>query len=339
MTILRPQLVLPAVFIAALQCSIAWSAPIVYGTGETGPSEVFRVTGPTTQTTLASGGSIVNPRDVEIFGLNSLLVSSVNGTTFLNHGSGDGSIVSVDRTTGVQTIIASNNTSTVKAFGEPRYMDFDSSGNIIIADARLNGSSGGIIRVNPTTGQQTIISSGGLFSNLGPVAVAVESTGDFLVTDQIAKDVIRVSADGTTQTVLAADTDSGSFINGPGDIVLDNLGNIFLADVNATDGDIIKIDPNTGGQTLIATGINLSNPRGLDFFNGSLYVADSGRPSQTERIIQVDPLTGAQTLVTSTLGNGRFVGVASIPEPSSSGLLGLMLIGGFGFGWRKRRRQ
>ena len=43
---------------------------------------------------------------------------------------------------------------------DPANIAFDSSGNIIVADTDAFGGSGGVIRVNPTTGNQVPVSSG-----------------------------------------------------------------------------------------------------------------------------------------------------------------------------------
>ena len=55
-------------------------------------------------------------------------------------------------------------------------------GDIIVADRSAFGGQGGIIHVDPNSGVQTIVSSGGDFDD--PWGVAVERSGQILVADQ-----------------------------------------------------------------------------------------------------------------------------------------------------------
>lgn len=206
------------------------------------------------------------------------------------------------------------------AFAEPRYMDFDLNGDLIVADA-----FGKLIRVNPTNGAQTTISSGGLLG--GSTGAAVESTGDYLVTNFTGGSIVRV-APGGSQLLLT----TGGLLGNPYDLALDNSGMIFVSD--SADGQIIRVDPTSGAQTLIASGGLLGSLTDIDFFGGYLYVA-----SQFGGLIRVDPTTGAQFVVTTPSGGlGPFTGVAVVPEPSSLVLAtaGLCASGVF---WRRRRHR
>src|SRR5262245_18909298 len=61
-----------------------------------------------------------------------------------------------------------------------------SPGDIIVADpdTRVNDQFGAILRINPTTGGQTLISFGGLF--VEPLGLALAANGDLLVVDPLA---------------------------------------------------------------------------------------------------------------------------------------------------------
>src|SRR2546426_1907709 len=52
---------------------------------------------------------------------------------------------------------------------------------ILVADEDAFGGSGGVIRVNPTTGAQTVVSSSGNF--VEPTAIAIAGNGDILIAD------------------------------------------------------------------------------------------------------------------------------------------------------------
>jgi hypothetical protein len=55
------------------------------------------------------------------------------------------------------------------------------AGDILVADANAFGFPGGVIHLDPATGAQTTVSSGGSFNF--PVDVAVEADRDILITD------------------------------------------------------------------------------------------------------------------------------------------------------------
>src|SRR5919202_1152282 len=50
---------------------------------------------------------------------------------------------------------------------------------LFVADRDAAGGSGGVIRVNPQTGAQTVVASGGAF--VDPTGIALTPTGDLLV--------------------------------------------------------------------------------------------------------------------------------------------------------------
>ncbi|MBI2455849.1 MAG: PEP-CTERM sorting domain-containing protein [candidate division NC10 bacterium] len=89
-------------------------------------------------------------------------------------------------------------------------------GDILVADANaFSGFTGGIIRVNPTTGAQTTVSSGGSFFD--PIGIAIAANGDLVVVDNFAfggtGGVIRVDPVTGAQTTVSS---GGSFFNPSG---------------------------------------------------------------------------------------------------------------------------
>src|SRR3989454_12424420 len=57
-------------------------------------------------------------------------------------------------------------------------------GTILVADEAAFGGLGGVIRVNPATGAQTVVSSGVNF--VEPTGIAIAANGDILVADPSA---------------------------------------------------------------------------------------------------------------------------------------------------------
>jgi HYR domain/NHL repeat len=189
---------------------------------------------------------------------------------------GSGGVIRVDPVTGAQATVSSGN-----FFVDPAGIAIASNGDIIVADVNtfgvspFNGVPGGaIIRVNPVTGVQTVVSSGGSFFD--PAGVAVSSTDQLLVAD------------------------FNSFFGG-GDACGGGIGAVF------------RVDPSTGAQTVIAVGGpltigSLTNqvapPRAVALeSNGDILVTSNifGRfdcsPSQPGAILRIDPATGSQTIL------------------------------------------
>ena len=157
-------------------------------------------------------------------------------------------------------------------------------GDIVVA----NRAAESIVAVDPVTGSQTLISSGGDFTNLTDVAFS--QSGQLFVTDQNASTgalgaVFRVDPVTGQQTLVSS---GGLFIHPQGLIVASN-GEILVA--NAQGGNIISVDPSTGAQSVFATG---GSPTALvEASNGDIFFADLGTPS----IVRVDPVTRMETTV------------------------------------------
>ena len=183
------------------------------------------------------------------------------------------------------------------------------SGDLVVSDTRypsatpLNGQ-GAIFQVNPGSGAQTVIAQAGNFAE--PEDVEVLGNGQLIVADKgengqpaptLNGKVIRVNPANGTQVVVAQ---NGSMFN-PTAITVAPNGLIFVADrgpssVAATaDGRVIRIDPKTGAQTIVADAGQLNEPRGITIspYDGTIYVIDNG----DDQFIKIDPVTGAQTVV------------------------------------------
>jgi hypothetical protein len=136
-----------------------------------------------------------------------------------------------------------------------------------VTDRLLGGGTGGVIRVDPVTGAQTVISSGGFF--VSPRGVAIDRNGDILVADISAfggsGGVIRVNATTGAQSVVssggrfvdpegimvvpspvppvlvvAIDIKPGSL---PNSINLGSAGSVPVAILSSADFDATQVDP------------------------------------------------------------------------------------------------
>ena len=125
--------------------------------------------------------------------------------------------------------------------------------------------------------------------------------------------VYTANSFATGAVVLRTDPDSGSLVeisrNGPQgtlferpyDLAVEADGNLVVADLgrpNEKDGAVIRVDPLTGAQRLVASGGEFYDPAGIAVApDGRLYVVDNRAPDNDGAVIEVDPVTGAQRLV------------------------------------------
>jgi sugar lactone lactonase YvrE len=183
-----------------------------------------------------------------------------------------------------------------------------SPGDILVADQLAVGGSGGVIRVDPASGAQTTVSSGGSFVH--PSGVALEADGDILVADYSAfggddgpGGVIRVDPASGAQTTVSS---GGSFAT-PFGVALEADGDILVVDQDAFGGSggVIRVDPASGAQTPVSSGGSFQNPSGVALeADGNILVADPTAFGGSGGVIRVDPAGGAQTTVSS---GGSFV--------------------------------
>jgi sugar lactone lactonase YvrE len=183
------------------------------------------------QTTVSSGGSFVDPFGVAVESSGNILVA--DAAVFA---SGTGAVIRVDPSNGTQTIVSSGG-----FFVDPIGIAVEASGDIIVADGTAFSNlpsldTGGIFRIDPSTGTQTILAQGPgdvLFNPFGVAVVppntpptAVVSPGDCVSDTEARASVtltvadeddllenLTVSATSSNQTLLP---DSGLIIGGSG---------------------------------------------------------------------------------------------------------------------------
>ena len=204
----------------------------------------------------------------------------------------------------------------------------------IYAIGQLASSFGykqGVVSIDPVTGTQTVVSSGGSFANLhGLTGIAMEADGNILVSQANVSPqtgmVIRVNAATGQQTILS----SGGRMVQAWSLAVGPTGQIFVvasingfprgalpSNVTGASG-VMRVDPASGQQTVVAYGddwdLGIASKKMIDASdvaideNGQIYVLDKryrGATLEDEtRVIKVDPATGAQTML-----NNSFRGV------------------------------
>ena len=231
---------------------------------------------------------------------------------------------------------------------DPAKGDLNVGGAVTLANGsyclhNLSISGGSVIRVDPLTGRQTRVSSGGLFFD--PAGIAVSPSGGVYVVDNLAPNndggVIRVDPRTGAQTMISTNGKGGNLFDLPFGIAIDRDGSLVVANrVSPNDlaqcllrGRVIRVDPSDGDQTLISES---GNP--LDLFDDLLSlplgvaVDRAGRILTANEcsgagIVEVNPLSGAQSAL-PPIGAGVLV----TPERIAFDPAGDLLVSDFSLG-------
>lgn len=198
-------------------------------------------------------------------------------------------------------------------------------GDLVVADF----SNERLIRVDPLTGTQTLVASGGTGAGSldgGPSGLAIlngplgqPTTGRIFVANQATSSgntnpyaIVQFDWDGVTAT--SSNLTSGNFLQpgsvtlGPRDVAFDNNGNLISINRGFGSGNrnLVRINPATGAQSLLATINTMSDPAAVavDPGTGNIYVGGIDGV-----ITRVDGVTFAQTVVGSgSVGSGTALG-------------------------------
>jgi sugar lactone lactonase YvrE len=217
----------------------------------TDPGGVIRVDPATgAQTSLSSGELFVRPADIAIEADGDILVVATPAE------GGRPALFRLDPATGAETTVSSGG-----SFVTPNGIAVEADGDILVVDIDAfddpNAAPrlpGGVIRVDPVTGGQTTVSSGGSFAD--PFGIAVEADGDILVADVFAGfgtpfftgGLIRVDPATGAQTTLSSFA-TGDNLSNPSAVAVEADGNIIAA----ASGGLHRVDPVTGAASLLAT--------------------------------------------------------------------------------------
>jgi sugar lactone lactonase YvrE len=185
----------------------------------------------------------------------------------------------------------------------PTGIAIDNSGNLYISDSNSNvirkvNSSGNISTFAGTGGVGRYSGDGGPALSAkfnSPSSLAFDLSGNLLVSDYNNGVIRKIDATGTVTTIVGNGTpgflgDGGpatsSELNSPGEVTVDFLGNLFVADTGNnrirkinTSGIISTIAGNGNqgfsGNNGPATAAQLNNPTGVvSDSSGNLYLAD-----------------------------------------------------------------
>jgi sugar lactone lactonase YvrE len=145
-------------------------------------------------------------------------------------------------------------------------------GDIYVTDQAIADPSGAIYRVDPVTGERSLVAAGAPL--VDPADVTFAPDGSLLVTDPGAKALFRVDpATGATSVAV-----SGGKFERPWGVVTTRSTRAFVTDPGAPGaaGGVFRVNPNSGAKTQLKVG-SLVDPTWLALDrDGSLLFSDTG---------------------------------------------------------------
>lgn len=253
--------------------------------------------------------------------------SFTSGAVILRTEPASGSLVEVSR-----------NGSQGTLFQRPYDLAVEPDGNLLVVDLGTpDRADGAVIRVDPLTGRQSLVSSGGEFFD--PTGIAVAPDGQLYVVDNHARDddgaVIRVDPRTGAQTLVT----EGDLLDLPFGIAIERDGDLVVANRMASGavgsgclplGKVVRVDSGSGDQQLVAQGDELGE---LAWPLGLAVAADGGILVANEcgggaGLVRVDPFGGLQ--IDLTWNNQQDVLVT--PERIAFDPAGALLVSDFNVG-------
>ncbi len=240
-------------------------------------------------------------------------------------------VLRIDPATGARTTVSSSAVGTGTELSTPNGIAVASNGDLLVADFSAFDGNGGIIRIDPVTGNRTAVSSNSLGTGpsfgFGPDGIVIAPDGSLIIVDTLAYSVFRVDpATGNRTTITSNSVGTGPLFNYVYGVALEAGGTILVADPYGYDGNggVIRIDPANGNRTtvssnLVGTGPSLNRPDALALLSdGTIIAGTRGLSDDTTAdgsVLRIDPVTGNRTLVsdnTSPTGTPALIDVSAV---------------------------
>jgi sugar lactone lactonase YvrE len=240
-------------------------------------------------------------------------------------------------------------------------------GEVLVADASAFAQTarggcftgcGGVIAVNPATGQESAVSDNEMAVNAqsqfmgAPFTLTLNADGEIIVgetaglggscpSNLTCGGVVEVDPTTGKETVVSSNTmainAASQYFGQVNGVAINQDGQIIVSDWGGCVGcgKVIEVDPATGKETLLSSNtmaINqnsqfLQYPQGLTIGpDGNIYVAEAIAFGSGGGIVKVDPATGKQTEVSSNeqavnASSQYFTGIGGLVFDSAGDLL------------------
>jgi len=229
-------------------------------------------------------------------------------------------IMEVNRDTGARTLISGNGRGSGPALVIPNSVAVEASGDILVTDVSLVTGNPRLLRINPVTGNRTVLTGTGVGSGpaVNVAAVGIEN-GVIYVTDVVGDQIMSVDpATGARTLISGPARGTGLGFVSPVSITSDSPGSIVVLDAEQPAGPglgvgaLIRVDLTTGNRTLLSNDASPAGGQQFDFpidvqYNAcenAFYVLQTGfSPGGPDgRVLKVDGTTKVRTLFASYLG-------------------------------------
>ena len=284
-----------------------------------GAGEVLRVS-PGGQSTLTTNTApmgtpnLDDPDGMAFLANGDIVVTDESFTT------GRPDVVEVNPSTGVRTLISGNGRGSGPALVMPNSVAVGPGGDILVTDIAPVTGNPRLLRINPTTGNRSVLTGVGV--GAGPAvnvaAVGVEG-GIIYVTDVVGNQIMSVDpATGARTLVSGPGRGTGPAFVSPISVTSDSPDSIVVLDMDHSAGTglgrgaLIRVDLASGKRTLLSDNATPSGGQQFDTpiavrYNAcekAFYVLQTGFTPATPkgRVLKVDAATGARTLFASYLG-------------------------------------
>jgi hypothetical protein len=221
------------------------------------------------QSVVSAGGELVDPAGIAV---------APDGTLFVveNVGVGparDPAVLRIDPATGAQTVLTRGG-NLCYPFG----IALESNGVLVVTDfgdllpqIDCPQNFGGVYRVNPGTGAQSVLSVNQVPSpgNMlrGVFGAAVEPGGGILVVNQTGAQaaVASINPGNGEQTALTPNSSAGDAFELPQRVAVLPDGNLLVADyaLNDMEGGLVHVERTTGTARILRQGTLFNNPLGV----------------------------------------------------------------------------
>ena len=209
------------------------------------------------QSLVASGAPLVDPAGIAVAPDGSIYVADNL------EADDDGAVIRVDPGTGAKTLLTEGGLLDL-----PFGILVDRDGSLVVSN-RVSAAGGcalapgRLVRVQLADGSQQLIAQGDLGLFKYPLGVALDSQGRVSFANECGPNgLVRLNAG--IGSLITANTDSDILVT-PERIALDPAGDFLVSDFSVADGDggIVKVDAETGAQSMVRQGDLFNHPLGI----------------------------------------------------------------------------
>ena len=236
---------------------------------------------------------------------------------------------------------SSDGTGTAARFSNPGSVAVDSAGNVYVTDysnqeIRKITPSGVVTTLAGSPHQVGSIDGTGSAARFdNPTGIAVDSASNVYVADEYNDEIREITSSGAVTTLAgsagqagsADGTGSAAQFDWPEDVAVDNVGNVYVADMDndevraITPSGIVTTLAGSAGQTGSSNGAvtaaRFNRPTGLAVDSeGNIYVADSGNGA-IRLVSAPGPVTGDTAAFTESFDT-RNAGAGKTLTPAGS---------------------